>query len=404
MRGTILNQGLELKMKMDGTIYLDHQATTPLDSEVLEAMMPYLGASFGNPHSADHAVGWRAAGAVDRAAEQIATLIGANSEEVIFTSGATEANNLALFGVAKRADIRKRSRVLLGATEHKCVLEIGRIMERDLGFRVSHIPVDSIGRIDQERLDAELGDDVLLVSVMAVNNEIGTIQSLAEIGRKTSKYGCILHCDAAQAPCAIDMSELGQHVDMMSLSGHKIYGPMGIGALYVRRELQSKVEPILFGGGQQNGLRSGTLPTALCVGLGHASARLTGYEALTDRAVLARRRSRLLDLLLKMPYAMKINGPSDMKDRHPGNVNLCIEGVVAEDLLMRVQPKLAASTGSACTSGIAEPSHVLRSIGLSDQCATSSIRLSLGRHTTDNDVDEAVSVIHEALDRIHSQR
>lgn len=388
-------------MKIGSTVYLDHQATTPLDSEVLEAMMPYFGASFGNPHSADHAVGWRAAAAVDRAAGQIAAMIGADPDEIIFTSGATEANNAALLGVAKRAAGRGRGRILLGATEHKCVLEVGRIMERDLGYRVSHIPVDATGRIDQDRLDAELGDDVLLVSIMAVNNEIGTIQDIPAIERKTSRYGCIFHCDAAQAPCATDIPEIGRHVDMMSLSGHKIYGPMGIGALFVRRDLQPDMEPFVYGGGQQNGLRSGTLPTALCVGLGHASLQMTGKKAQADREVLAQRRNRLLDHLLKMPCDVALNGPEDLAHRHPGNINIRIKGIVAEDLLGRVQPMLAASTGSACTSGIPEPSHVLRAIGLNDQSAAASVRLSLGRGTSDSDVDEAAAFIRKALDDIH---
>jgi cysteine desulfurase len=388
-------------MKIDGTVYLDHQATTPLDSEVLEAMMPYFGALFGNPHSADHAIGWRASGAVEIAAGQIATMIGADPDEVIFTSGATEANNAALLGIAKRAAGGERNRVLLGATEHKCVLEVGRIMERDLGYRVSHIPVNAAGRIDLARLDSELGDDVLLVSIMAVNNEIGTIQDIPTIKRKISQYGCILHCDAAQGPCATDMLELGKHVDMMSLSGHKIYGPMGIGALFVRRELQAKVEPFVYGGGQQNGMRSGTLPTALCVGFGHAALQMTGEKAGADREAIARRRDRLLDQLFKMPYDVALNGSADLAHRHPGNINIQIMGIVAEDLLGRVQPILAASTGSACTSGIPEPSHVLRAIGLSDECAAASIRLSLGRNTSDSDVDEAVEIIHKALDDIY---
>jgi len=338
---------------------------------------------------------------VERAAAQIATLIGADPDEIVFTSGATEANNVALLGAAKRAVGGERSRILLGATEHKCVLEVGRIIERDLGYRVSHIPVDAAGRINRDGLDAELGDDVLLVSVMAVNNEIGTIQDIPTIARMTSQYGCILHCDAAQAPCATDLSGFARHVDMMSLSGHKFYGPMGIGALFVRRDLQPAIEPLVYGGGQQNGLRSGTLPTALCVGLGHASTQVTGERANADREALASRRDRLLDQLIKMPYEIVLNGPTDMALRHPGNINIRINGIVAEDLLGRLQPMLAASSGSACTSGIPEPSHVLRAIGLSDQGAAASIRLSLGRHTTEDDVDEAVSVIREALGEIH---
>ncbi|WP_371392244.1 cysteine desulfurase family protein [Glycocaulis abyssi] len=389
-------------MKIDGTIYLDHQATTPLDSEVFEVMKPYFGELFGNPHSADHAIGWRAAAAVEMAAGQIAAMIGADADEVFFTSGATEANNAALLGVAKRAAGGNRNRILLGATEHKCVLEVGRVVERDLGYRVSHIPVDAAGRIDMDRLDSELGVDVLLVSIMAVNNEIGTIQDIETIKGKISHYGCILHCDAAQAPCAIDMLELGRHVDMMSLSGHKMYGPMGIGALFIRRDLQQDVEPLVYGGGQQNGLRSGTLPTALCVGLGHASFQMTLEKARANRESLARRRDRLLNHLLKMPYHVASNGSSDSAHRHPGNINVRIQGVVAEDLLARVQPMLAASTGSACTSGIPEPSHVLRAIGLSEQSAAASVRLSLGKNTSDSDVDEAAQIIRKALDDIYN--
>ena len=387
-------------MKIGETIYLDHQATTPLDSEVLEAMMPYFGTSFGNPHSVDHIVGWRAAAAVERATGQIAAMIGADDDEIIYTSGATEANNAALLCVAKRAAGGRRNRILLGATEHKCVLEVGRIMQRDLGYQVSYLPVDVAGRIDQDLLDESLGDDVLLVSIMAVNNEIGTIQDIPGISRKTSQYGCILHSDAAQTPCAIDMSEFGRQVDMMSLSGHKIYGPMGIGALFIRRDLQMDMEPFLYGGGQQKGLRSGTLPTALCVGLGHASNQMTGIKASKDREAITQRRNGLLDRLLKMPYDIALNGPADMARRHPGNVNIHIKGVVAEDLLGRIQPMLAASTGSACTSGLPEPSHVLRAIGLNDRSAAASMRLSLGRTTSERDVDEAVVIIHEALDDI----
>jgi cysteine desulfurase len=389
-------------MKIGETIYFDHQATTPLDSQVFEAMRPYLAEGFGNPHASDHVIGWRAAQAVERAAADVAAMIGSDPDEIIFTSGATEANNLALIGLAKRAAGGCRNRILLGATEHKCVLELGRILEAEYGFIVSRIPVDAVGRIDLAAFEDSLDEDVLLVSVMAVNNEIGTLQDIPAIARLAAQHGSLLHCDGAQAPCALDLSAFAQHAEMFSLSGHKMYAPMGIGALYVRRDLQSKIVPIIHGGGQQNGLRSGTLPTALCVGLGAAARLVAGAESTDKRTALARRRDAFLQQLQALPVAIQVNGPENFSERHPGNLNVRFAGIPASDLLSRIQPRLAASTGSACTSGIPEPSHVLRAIGLSEEDATSSIRFSLGWHTTDEDVREASSIIREALDSMQS--
>ena len=387
-------------MKNTKTIYLDHQATTPLDSQVFEAMRPYFCESFGNPHSSDHAAGWQAAKAVEGAAEDVAAMIGADADEIVFTSGATEANNLALLGVARRAVGGARNRILLGSTEHKCVLEVGRVLERQLGFEVTHLSVDSEGRLDLDMLSSELNEDVLLVSVMAANNEIGTLQDIPKIARMTSQCGSLLHCDSAQAPCAMDMSKFADLVDLVSLSAHKMYGPMGIGALYVRRELQSKMEPLVYGGGQQNGLRSGTLPAALCVGLGHAARLASDEKAVVERKALGLRRDFLLKRLKELPYPTWINGPKNLEYRHPGNINIGFQGVVAADLLGRIQPNLAASTGSACTSGISEPSHVLRAIGLSDEEAASSIRLSVGRYSTEKELVRAIDVIQSALEQI----
>lgn len=385
-------------MKIGNTLYFDHQATTPLDSQVFEAMRPYLAEEFGNPHASEHIVGWRAAQAVDRAAADVAAMVGGDRDEIIFTSGATEANNLALLGIGKRAASGNRKRILLSATEHKCVLEIGRVLHREHGYSVTHIPVDTEGRLNLDFLEAELADDVLLVSVMAANNEIGTLQDIPEVSRMVSRHGSLLHCDSAQAPCATDLHNFAQYVDLISLSGHKMYGPMGIGALYVRRDLHGSIEPIIHGGGQQGGLRSGTLPTALCVGLGAAARLSSGDKSTDERVALARRRDIFVERLQEMPCAVWINGPTDTSLRHPGNINLGFKGIAAADLLAKLQPQLAASTGSACTSGTPEPSHVLRAIGLSDQDAASSIRFSLGRYTSDYDIEEASSLIRAVLD------
>ncbi len=364
-------------------------------------MRPYYAEKFGNPHASDHVIGWRAEQAVERAAGDIATMIGSDPDEIIFTSGATEANNLAIIGLARRA-VGHRNRVLLGATEHKSVLEIGRVLETELGFTVSHIPVDAAGRIDLGALEESINEDVLLVSVMAANNEIGTIQDIPAIARLASHHGSLLHCDGAQAPGALNLSNFAQHVDMLSLSGHKMYAPMGVGALYIRRDLQSRVAPIIYGGGQQSGLRSGTLPLALCVGFGAAARLITSAESTEERAALTRRRDAFLQQLQPLPVVIRINGPDDFSQRHPGNINICFAGIPAADILSRIQPHLAAATGSACTSGIPEPSHVLRAIGLGEKEAASSIRFSLGRYTTDEDVENASSIIRAALHDLQS--
>lgn len=384
-------------MKIGDTIYLDHQATTPLDSQVLAAMRPHLAESFGNPHATDHALGWRAACSVEEAASKVSALIGADPDEIVFTSGATEANNLALLGLARRAVDGQRKRVLLSAIEHKSVLALGRVLKEQLGYSVTYLPVDRRGFLDLEALERAVGNDVLVVSVMAVNNEIGTIQDISTISKMASKVGCLLHCDAAQAPCAADISTYAGQVDLLSLSGHKMYGPMGIGALYVRRELQGEVEPLIYGGGQQNGLRSGTLPTALCVGMGKAAELAAGPAGQRDRQEVAKVRDYFTRLLMKSRHGAWLNGPEDVDNKHPGNVNVGFKGVVAADLLSRIQPKLAASTGSACTSGTVEPSHVLRSIGLDGEDASSCVRFSIGKYTTEGDIASAIEVIESAI-------
>ena len=382
-------------MNHTSTVYADYQATTPLDPRVHDRMAPFWSQSFGNPHSSDHVVGWQAQRAVDAAAASVAPLIGADADEIIFTSGATEANNLALFGLAGRAP-RGANRILVSEVEHKCVLAASRAIAVRDGFAVETIPVDQEGMLDLTALEAALGDDVLVVSVMAVNNEVGAIQDLPRISEMLSSRNILLHCDAAQAPCAMDMRNLANHADMISLSAHKMYGPQGIGALYIRRELQDRVEPLIYGGGQQNGLRSGTLPLPLCVGMGTAAELAATRDAAAERLRVARQRDRFVQLIRQGGAQPIVNGPLPNR-RHPGNANLRFNGYDAHSLLGALQPNLAASTGSACTSGTAEPSHVLRAMGLSIEKSDASIRFSFGRFTTDDEISAAAKLVLQAL-------
>ena len=382
------------------TIYADYQATAPVDPRVLQAMTPYWQESFGNPHASDHIVGWRAAQAVESAAASVAALIGADSDEIIFTSGATESNNLALLGLARRASDSRR-RILVSAIEHKCVLAAARVLEQREGFVVQSIPVDREGFIDMDALTKLLDDRTLTVSIMAANNEVGSLQDIPHLAGSLARHGVFFHCDAAQAPCAMDISELAEYADLVSLSGHKIYGPQGIGALYVRRGLQEAVEPLVYGGGQQGGLRSGTVPMPLCVGMATATDILRQPEGAKERATVAERRNAFVRLVQASRFQIDINGPALVK-RHPGNANLCFRGFAAQDILGALQPHLAASTGAACTTGMPEPSHVLHAIGLSATEAESSIRFSFGRFTTDEDITEAARLVVDTLETLTS--
>ena len=358
-------------------------------------MSPYWSHSFGNPHSSDHAVGWQASTAVQKAMASVADLIGADADEIIFTSGATEANNLALFGLAHRAP-PGRDRILVSAVEHKCVLAASRAVAAREGFTVDTIPVHRNGMVDLSAFEAAVDDNVLMVSVMAVNNEVGTIQNMSRISEILSAHSILLHCDAAQAPCAMDIGDLARYADIISFSGHKMYGPQGIGALYIRRELQDSVEPLIHGGGQQNGLRSGTLPLPLCVGMGAAAEFVSGDDAAQERARIARQRDRFIDLLKNGGAQVVLNGPA-VSSRHPGNANLRFDGYDAQSILGALQPKLAASTGAACTSGMPEPSHVLHAMGLAADENDASIRFSFGRFTTDDEIDIAAGLVLQAL-------
>ena len=382
------------------TIYADYQASTPVDPRVVEAMLPYWRGAFGNPHSSEHIVGWRAAEAVRGAASSLAALIGADADEVIFTSGATEANNLALLGLARRAAGRRR--ILLSAIEHKCVLAAARSLTEREGFAVETIPVDSEGCVDLAGLAERLDETVLVVSVMAVNNEVGTIQDIPRIATLLARHGIVLHCDAAQAPCAVKVGELAASADLISLSSHKMYGPQGIGALCIRRELHEQIEPLIYGGGQQDELRSGTVPLALCVGMAAAAEVLRTPEGAEERRRVARQRDRFVGLLCAGGFPVALNGPAGER-RHPGNANLRFEGFQAQDVLGALQPRLAASSGAACSSGMPEPSHVLRALGLSAAEAEASVRFSFGRFTTDEELERAGGLVGKALDALATE-
>ena len=386
-------------MKIGKTIYLDNQATTPVDQHVLTEMSSCYINSFGNPHSLDHSSGWDSAHAVENSAGQVARLVGADSNEIIFTSGATESNNMALLGLGRRAAAGKRNRILVSAIEHKCVLAVGRVLAEQYGYSVEEIPVNCEGFVELQALEETMNEDVLAVSILAVNNEVGTIQEIEKISQCVRKYGAVFHCDAAQAPFAISTGSLAIHTDILSLSGHKMYGPKGIGAIFISHGLQNRLEPLIYGGGQQNGLRSGTVPVPLCVGMGAAANLLIGEVADEKRSDLRRRRDMFVNRLNSLRWPVSLNGPQG-DARHPGNANVCFVGFSAHDILGTLQPHLAASTGSACTSDIPEPSHVLRAIGLNHDEAEASVRFSLGFGTTDDEVEEAVDLIEDALERL----
>ncbi len=380
--------------KRDVPVYLDYQATTPTDPRVVQAMLPYFSEKFGNPHSREHFFGWEAEDAVEKARGQIAGLIGANAKEVIFTSGATESNNVALKGVARFYKDRK-DHIVTCVTEHKCVLETARHLEHE-GFRVTYLPVGATGLIDLDTLRDAITENTVMVSVMAVNNEIGVIQPIGEIGAICRERGAFFHTDAAQAVGKIPLDVDAMHIDLMSISGHKIYGPMGIGALYVRRRPRVRLVALMDGGGQERGLRSGTLPTPLCVGLGEACA-IAGREMGDEAERLRALRDRFYNGITGRLPGVHLNG--DAERRIPGNLNLSFADVDNEGLMAGIKD-LAVSSGSACTSASVEPSYVLRAIGLDDGLARGAIRIGFGRFTTEDDVDFAVDRIAGEAERL----
>ena len=378
-------------------IYLDNQATTPTDPRVVEAMLPFFTERFGNPHSTAHAYGWDAEEAVEQARGELAALIGASPREVIFTSGATESNNLAIKGAA-RFHRARRSHVVTLASEHKCVLESAQQLARE-GCRVDVLPVQPDGLVDLDRLAMAVTEETAVVSVMAVNNEIGVIQPVAEIAAICRDKGAYFHCDAAQAVGKMPLDATALGIDLLSISGHKIYGPKGIGALYVRRRPRVRLEPLIDGGGQERGLRSGTLPTPLCVGLG-AAAQIAAAEMESEAQRVSALKTRLLEGITGRLSGVSLNGHAVR--RIAGNLNLSFEGVDAE-ALMRAMPGLAVSSGSACTSAAVEPSYVLRALGLPEARARGSIRLAVGRFNTEAEIDAAVEEIAAQVARLRRE-
>jgi cysteine desulfurase len=376
-------------------VYLDYHATTPVDPRVLEAMLPYFSDEFGNPASRQHAFGWRAQDAVDRARTEIGSLIGASGAEIVFTSGATESNNLAVKGVAQ-ACRDKGDHVITVATEHKSILDSFRRLERD-GWRVTWLGVDADGFIRLDELRAALTDRTVLVSVMAANNEIGVLQPLAEIGALVGAAGALFHTDAAQGAgkTPIDVDAMG--IDLLSLTGHKYYGPKGSGALYIRRKKpRIPMSCQIDGGGHEQGLRSGTLNVPGIVGLGRAAA-ICRAEMAAESVRLAALRDRLLDGLRSGGDGVRVNG--SLTRRLPHNLHVSFDRVEGEALLMALGD-LAVSTGSACSSGSQKPSHVLEAIGAVGEGAGASIRFGLGRSTTDADIDFAIDRVTTVVTRL----
>lgn len=373
-------------------IYLDHQATTPVDPAVLKAMLPYFSERFGNPASVQHQAGQQAAEAVEQARRQVADLLGADRREIFFCSGATEANNLALKGLAHPAD---RRRLVTLATEHPAVLDPLRALARS-GSELCVLGVDRDGQPDLDQLAATVDERTLLVSVAAANNEIGTLPPLRTISDIAHRRGALVHSDAAQAVGKINLDVERDGIDLLSLSAHKLYGPKGIGALYVRREHQHRLTPLIDGGGHERGLRSGTLNTPGIVGLG-AAAELAGAEGAEGSKRLRQLTDRLETRLRERIGDVELNGSRER--RLPGNLNLRIAGVDAEALIANC-PELCFSAGSACSAATPTPSHVLIAIGLGDDEAEQSARFGVGRGTTAAEIDQAVELLASAIARI----
>ena len=374
-------------------VYLDNQATTRCDPRVVQAMLPFFSEDYGNPHSVEHAMGQNAEAAVESARRHVAALIGAEVREIIFTSGATEANNIAIKGAARFAAGMgvPRRRIITVATEHKCVLASAADLAAE-GFEPVILPVRPDGLLDPETLRQALLTPTLLVSVMAVNNETGVIQDIPALAAIVKGAGALFHSDLAQALGKIPLDLTGWKLDLASISGHKLYGPKGVGALFVRRRPRVRLAALFSGGGQERGLRSGTLPTPLIVGLGEA-CRLASAEMASDAERISRLRAHLLDRLLRDIPDIQVNGSAHA--RIAGNLNLTFPAATASDL-MAAAPELCVSTGSACSSAAIEPSYVLRALGLSDQQAARTLRIGIGRFTSAADIDYAAAALSAA--------
>lgn len=376
-------------------IYLDYSATTPVDPRVAEKMIPYLTEQFGNPASRSHSFGWTAEKAVENAREEVAKLIHADPREIIWTSGATESDNLAIKGAAHFYK-NKGKHLITVKTEHKAVLDSMRELERE-GFEVTYLDVQENGLIDLKAFEAAIRPDTTVVSVMFVNNEIGVIQPIKEIGEITRARGIIFHCDATQAPGKVEIDLNDLKIDLMSLTAHKVYGPKGIGALYVRRKPRVRLEAQMHGGGHERGMRSGTLATHQIVGMGEAF-RIAREEMQEENKRIRSLRDKLLKGLQEIEEVY-VNG--DMTHRVPHNLNVSFNFVEGESLIMAIK-ELAVSSGSACTSASLEPSYVLRALGRNDELAHSSIRFTLGRFTTEADIDFAIDLIKKKIDKLRA--
>lgn len=378
-------------------IYLDYAATTPVDPRVAEKMMQFLtmDGQFGNPASRSHRFGWQAEEAVEIARSQIADLVQADPREIVFTSGATESNNLAIKGAAQFYH-KKGKHLITCKTEHKATLDTMRALERE-GFEVTYLDVEADGLLDLAKLTAAIRPDTTVISVMMVNNEIGVIQDIAAIGELCRSKGIVFHVDAAQAAGKVDIDLGTLKVDLMSFSAHKIYGPKGIGALYVRRKPRIRLEAQTHGGGHERGMRSGTLPTHQIVAMGEAF-RIAKEEMAAENARFAVLRQRLLDGVKDIEQVF-LNGHPEK--RVPGITNISFNYVEGESLIMALKD-IAVSSGSACTSASLEPSYVLRALGLTDELAHSSIRFSIGRFTTEEQIDHTIKIVHEAIEKLRA--
>ncbi|KAF4093726.1 hypothetical protein AMELA_G00005230 [Ameiurus melas] len=403
----------ELERNEARPLYMDFQATTPMgsicynywniflrrmqdDPRVLDAMLPYQVNYYGNPHSRTHAYGWESESAVERARKQVADLIGADPREIIFTSGATESNNMSIKGVARFYKAKKKH-IITTQTEHKCVLDSCRVLEAE-GFKVTYLPVKNNGLIDLQQLEETIRSDTSLVSVMTVNNEIGVKQPVKEIGQICRSKNVFFHTDAAQAIGKIPINVSTLKVDLMSISGHKLYGPKGVGALYMRRRPRVRLEPLQSGGGQERGLRSGTVPTPLAVGLGTA-CEIAQQEMEYDHARVSMLANQLVQKIMSDIPDVVMNG--DPEQRYPGCLNLSFAYVEGESLLMALKD-VALSSGSACTSASLEPSYVLRAIGTDEDLAHSSIRFGIGRFTTEEEVDYTAEKCIQQVQRLRA--
>ena len=385
-------------MARDLPIYLDHHATTPCDPRVVEAMLPWLGERFGNASSATHRYGWEADAAVEDARERLATAIGAEPREIVFTSGTTESDNLALQGLA-HAGRGRGDHLVTTAIEHPAVLDTCRALAKD-GFSLTELPVDADGLVDPDAVARAIGDRTLLVSVMAANSEIGTLQPIAEIGRLCRERDVPFHTDAAQAAGKIPLDVAAANVDLLSMCAHKLYGPKGIGLLYVReRRPRLRLEPLLHGGGHERGRRPGTLPVPLIVGFARA-VELCLAEREAEAARLSRLRDRLWDRLSAAVPDARRNGHASQ--RLPGNLNVCLPGAPADALIASLDD-VALSSGSACASASGEPSHVLRALGLSDPDARASLRFGLGRGTTEAHIDRVAERVAEEVNALRTR-